>query len=62
MHFKHTRRRVLKIKPSVVVNLNLDDNDDNNHRKSITLIVKVSGLTNSIKKADYIEEKRISEK
>ena len=40
MHFKLIRRGILKTKSSVVVNLNLDDNDDD--RKPITLIVNAS--------------------
>ena len=53
MHFTHIRRRILKIKPSVV-NLGNDD-------KPVTLVVDASGLTVS-KKGDYIEEKWIREK
>lgn len=59
MHFTHIRRRILKIKPSVV-NLNLG-NDDDDDDKPVTLIVDASGLTVS-KKGDYIEEKWIREK
>ena len=64
MHFTHIRRRILKIKPSVI-NLNLgnydgaDDAADDD--KPVTLIVDASGLTLS-KKGDYIEEKWIREK
>ena len=54
MHFTHIRRRILKIKPSVV---NLGNDDD----KPVTLVVDASGLTVS-KKGDYIEEKWIREK
>ena len=57
MHFTHIRRRILKIKPSVV-NLNLGNDDDD---KPVTLIVDASGLTVS-KKGDYIEEKWMREK
>ena len=53
MHFTPIRRRILKIKPSVV-NLGNDD-------KPVTLVVDASGLTVS-KKGDYIEEKWIREK
>ena len=44
MHFIHIRRRILKIKPSVVVNLNLC-NDDDDDDKPVSLIVDASGLT-----------------
>jgi hypothetical protein len=44
VHFKLIRRRILKTKPYVVVNLH--DYDD---RKSITLIVNASALANSIR-------------
>lgn len=58
MHFfTHIRRRILKIKPSVV-NLNLGNDDDD---KLVTLIVDASGLTVS-KKGDYIEEKWMCER
>jgi hypothetical protein len=53
MHFTHIRRRILKIKPSVV-NLNLGNDDDDDDDKPVTLIVDASGLTVS-KKGDYIE-------
>ena len=53
--FTHIRRRILKIKPSSVGKLNLDDD------KPITLIVDASGSTVT-KKGDYIEEKWISQK
>jgi hypothetical protein len=52
-------RRILKIKPSVVVNLNLGNVDDDD--KPVTLIVDASGLTVS-KKGDYIEEKWMCER
>ncbi|MGH9975699.1 MAG: hypothetical protein ACRD8Z_07675 [Nitrososphaeraceae archaeon] len=50
MRFKHLRRRILKIKPSVK-NLNLDDSG----MRPVTLIVDASGLTIT-KKGDYIEQ------
>jgi hypothetical protein len=55
MHFTHIRRRILKIKPTIV-NLNLGNDD-----KPVTLVVDASSLTVS-KKGDYIEEKWIREK
>ena len=58
MHFTHIRRRILKIKPSVV---NLDLDDDDRDKKTITLIVDTSGLTIT-KKGDYIEQKWIRKK
>jgi hypothetical protein len=54
MHFKHLRRRILKIKPSVA-SVNIDDDDDD---KPITLVVDASGLTLT-KKGDYIEQRWI---
>jgi hypothetical protein len=59
IHFTQIRRRILKIKPAIG-NLNLD-NDGDDDKKSITLIVDTSGLTIT-KKGDYIEQKWIRKK
>ena len=60
MHFTHLRRRILKIKPSVA-SVNIDNNDDNDDDKPITLVVDASGLTLT-KKGDYIEQRWISKR
>jgi hypothetical protein len=49
VHFTHIRRRILKTKSPIVVNLNLDDNYHDDESKPIALIVDASGLTNNIK-------------
>lgn len=60
IHFTQIRRRILKVKPSVGnINQGNDDNDDD--KKPITLIVDASGLTIT-KKGDYIEQKWIRKK
>ena len=53
IHFTHIRRRMIKIKPSIV--------NDNDTEEPIALVVDASGLTVS-KKGDYIEEKWIRKK
>jgi hypothetical protein len=53
IHFTHIRRRMIKIKPSIV--------NDIDNEEPITLVVDASGLTVS-KKGDYIEEKWIRKK
>jgi hypothetical protein len=55
IHFTHIRRRMIRIKPSIV------NDNDNDNEGPITLVVDASGLTVS-KKGDYIEEKWIKEK
>jgi hypothetical protein len=60
IHFTQIRRRVLKVKPSVG-NLNLDNDDNDDDNKLLTLIVDASGLTIT-KKGDYIEQKWIRKK
>jgi hypothetical protein len=56
--FMYRRRRILKIKPSIV-EMGLEDDD--NDCELITKIVDASGLTIS-KKGEYIEEKWIRKK
>ena len=59
IHFTQIRR-ILRVKPSVGnLNPNNDDNDDD--KKPLTLIVDASGLTMT-KKGDYIEQKWIRKK
>ena len=60
IHFTQIRRRILKVKPSVG-NLNLDNDDNDDDNKLLTLIVDASGLTIT-KKGDYIEQKWIRKK
>jgi hypothetical protein len=49
MHFIHSRRRILKIKPSSIGNLNFeeeydddDDDDDDDDNKLMTVVVESS--------------------
>ncbi|MFZ0513051.1 MAG: IS5 family transposase [Candidatus Nitrosopolaris sp.] len=55
IHFTHIRRRMIRIKPSIV------NDNDNDSEGPITLVVDASGLIAS-KKGDYIEEKWIRKK
>jgi hypothetical protein len=45
MHFTHSRRRILKIKPSSIGNLNFEeeyDDDDDDDDKLMTVVVESS--------------------
>src|SRR5712691_5489222 len=58
IHFTHIRRRMIRIKPSI---LEIGFGDNNDSKEPITLIVDASGLTVS-KKGHYIEQKWIRKK
>jgi Transposase DDE domain len=60
MHFTHIRRRMLKVKPSIL-EMDFGNDNDDGKEEPITLVVDASGLTVS-KKGDYIEEKWIRKK
>jgi Transposase DDE domain len=62
IHFTHIRRRMIRVKPSILkMNFGNDDNDDDVKEEPITLIVDSSGLTIS-RKGHYIEQKWVRKK
>ena len=61
LHFTHIRRRMIKIKPSIMEIGFGGFGDNNDSKEPITLIVDASGLTVS-KKGHYIEQKWIRKK
>jgi len=61
-HFTHIRRRMIRVKPSILeMDFGNDDNNNGKEEEPITLIVDASGLTVS-RKGHYIEQKWIRKK
>jgi hypothetical protein len=56
IHFTHIRRRMIRVKPSILEIDFVNDNNNGKEEEPITLIVDASGLTVS-RKGHYIEQK-----